>query len=216
MAVIAGVAGSMAGLPYADAIAAIVVAVMIGRIGWRIGLSSGRELVDTGLSAREIEEIEKTIVSVSGVEALHMLRTRQMGGKTLIDVHIILVDPRMSVSEGHQISETVRAHLIKHGHDIVDVTVHIDPEDDEKDALNRHLPLRHKLLAEIEPLWADVDGADMVENVTLHYLDGKVDVDLLLPLSLARDPARASARLDAFRRALHGVPYVGDIRVFYR
>ena len=47
--VVIGVLGSMAGLLYLDAIAAVGVAVMIAKIGWDLALQSLRELIDTGL-----------------------------------------------------------------------------------------------------------------------------------------------------------------------
>ena len=135
--VIVGVSGTMAGLTYVDAIAAIVVAAMIARIGWNLGWRSLRELVDTGLEPEQIAHIKETILAVDGVKTTHLLRTRQMGGRTLVDVHLILDNPKQSVSEGHQISETVRARLLGSDDDIMDVTVHIDPEDDEHSIPNR-------------------------------------------------------------------------------
>ena len=82
VAVMVGVSGSLAGLSYVDAIAAIVVAGMVAHIGWRLGWSSVRELVDTGLDPEQLAEVTRTIMSVDGVETLHLLRTRRMGGKT--------------------------------------------------------------------------------------------------------------------------------------
>ena len=215
VAVMVGVSGSLAGLSYVDAIAAIVVAGMVAHIGWRLGWSSVRELVDTGLDSEQLAEVTRTIMSVDGVETLHLLRTRRMGGKTLVDVHIILTEPHVSVSEGHQISETVRARLIKTGDDIVDVTVHIDPEDDEVAAPNRNLPLRKELLERLNQRWKDVNGAKQIQEVTLHYLNGKVHVELHLPLELGTDPGEAKNRSEAFQQALSSDSDIADVRVMY-
>jgi cation diffusion facilitator family transporter len=215
VAVMVGVSGSLAGLSYVDAIAAIVVAVMVAHIGWRLGWSSVRELVDTGLDPQQLAQVQNTIMSVDGVETLHMLRTRRMGGKTLVDVHIILSEPHVSVSEGHQISETVRARLIKSDDDIIDVTVHIDPEDDEVAAPNRDLPLRKELLERLNRHWAGVNGAEEIQDITLHYLNGKVHIELHLPLELGTDPEEARRRSLAFEQALNGDDDVADVRVMY-
>ncbi len=215
IAVIVGVSGAMAGLPYIDAVAAVVVALMIAKIGWDLGWSSVRELVDTALDAEQVADIRDTIMSVDGVRELHLLRTRQMGGKALVDVHLILEDPTVSVSEGHQISETVRSRLIRNDDDIIDVTVHIDPEDDEHAAPNRHLPLRRELLRRLEPCWAGLDGADQIEDVILHYLDGRVHVEVVLPLALAGEAGRTQARAAAFTAALDGEPDVAGVRLLY-
>lgn len=215
IAVVIGVAGSMAGLTYIDAIAAVVVAAMIAKIGWEFGWSSVRELVDTGLDSDELGVIRRMIASVDGVAALHGLRTRQMGGKTLVDVHIILDNPRLSVSEGHQLSETVRAKLFEHGDDIMDVMVHIDPEDDEHTARNPDLPSRSELLARLEPRWSKLADAARIDEVTLHYLDGKICIDVLLPVELAQNEACLAARSKAFSQVIEAETDVDSVRLLY-
>ena len=109
--VLLGVAGTMAGLPYLDAIAAVGVAAMIAKIAWDLSWNSARELIDTALDAEEVAAIRSKILAVNGVRELHRLRTRRSGSDALVDVHL-LVDPTLSVSEGHQIGEMVRSRLI--------------------------------------------------------------------------------------------------------
>ncbi len=215
VAVIVGVSGAMAGFAYVDSIAALVVGAMVGKIGWDLARSSVRELVDTGLEPGEIAGIHQTIMSIDGVEALHMLRTRRMGGKILIDVHIILANARLSVSEGHQISETVRARLMSRDKDIMDVMVHIDPEDDELSAPNDRLPLRADLLRRLQAQWRDVDGAQHIRDINLHYFNGKIDVEVTLPVDLARDAAKVRARREAFNRTVADDHDVCEIRLLY-
>ncbi len=197
--VIIGVAGSMAGLPYLDAVAAIFVALMIAKIAWDLSWGGIRELIDTGLDPEDVTRIRQVILSVHGVRAMHMLRSRRMGADALVDVHI-LVDPRLSVSEGHQISETVRAKLVRELEDVTDVMVHIDPEDDEVQAPCAGLPLRDKLLEELHRRWEGLEAASRIRQVTLHYLDGKIEVDIRLPLGAA-EGADAAAVAELRRRA---------------
>ncbi len=197
--VIIGVAGSMAGLPYLDAVAAIFVALMIAKIAWDLSWGGIRELIDTGLDPEDVTRIRQVILSVHGVRAMHMLRSRRMGADALVDVHI-LVDPRLSVSEGHQISETVRAKLVRELEDVTDVMVHIDPEDDEVQAPCAGLPLRDKLLEELHRRWEGLEAASRIRQVTLHYLDGKIEVDIRLPLGAA-EGADAAAVTELRRRA---------------
>ncbi len=182
--VIVGIGGAMAGLDYLDAVAAVIVGLMIAKAGWDLAAESIHELVDTALEPERLEAIRSAILEVEGVGALHMLRTRRMGSEALVDVHI-LVDPTISVSEGHQLSEKVRWHLIRTIDEVADVTVHIDPEDDEEAAPSMHLPLRDKVVARLREAWSGVAHADAIEQITLHYLDGKIEVELLLPLDLA-------------------------------
>ena len=213
--VIVGVAGALMGFAYLDAVAALVVALMIGKIGFDVAKSSVSELIDTGLEAEQLDEIRDAIQSVDGVESLHQLRTRQMAGQVLADVHIILRDPRVSVSEGHQISETVRAMLIRRFDNISDVTVHIDPEDDEHAAPGKHLGLREKVLGRLEARWQHLPAARQIRRVDLHYLDGRIHVEVELPLALGADPEQAAALSAAFSEAVAEDPDIAGVRVLY-
>lgn len=211
--VLVGVAGSLLGVPYLDAFAALGVAFMIGKIGWDQAWASIRELVDTGMEPKAAASIERIIEGVEGVQGVHMLRSRRMGGSYLIDVHIE-VDERLSVSEGHKIAEYVRLKLIESDKDISNALVHIDPEDDSLALLCEGLPLRREVLADLRQVWqGEVDAAECGQ-VTLHYLSGQVHVDLVRSLdAAAEDASNLCVRLQQQAQALD---YVGQVRVFYQ
>lgn len=217
--VMIGVGGTMAGLPYLDSVAAVIVALMIAKIGWDLAWGSVHELIDTGLESDRVEAIRQAILETSGVATLHMLRSRRMGGDALVDVHI-LVSPKISVSEGHQIGETVRHRLIRDFEEIADVMVHIDPEDDETGASCQNLPLRNELLERLRQGWQHIPAAGHVEGVTLHYLDGQINVEVLLPLSVLGDldqTAEPAAELAAeFASVAEALKGVREIRPHYR
>jgi len=143
-----------------------------------------------------------------------MLRTRHSGSDVLADVHI-LVDPALSVSEGHQIGEAVRHRLIQMNDDVTDVTVHIDPEDDELASPCDHLPLRNEILRRLGQQWQGLEFNAEIQRVVLHYLDGRVDVDVYLPLSEVG--ADKSGELSVLiRKAASQAEDVGDVRVYYQ
>ncbi len=215
--VLIGVAGSMVGMWYLDAVAAIGVGIMIAKIGWDLAWSSVSELVDTSLEPQRVEAIRRAILAVDGVKALHILRTRRMAGKALVDVHI-QVDPHISVSEGHYVSEAVHDKVTKEIEDVADVMVHIDPEDDEAAPLNRHLPSRHALQARLEQAWQGVEAAADIKEIKLHYLDGRIEVDLILPLSvLGEDPCAAKARLQQYFESVRdALEEVSVIRLYFQ
>jgi cation diffusion facilitator family transporter len=213
--VVIGIIGVMLGYPFLDAVAAVVVALLIAKIGWDLTWSSLRELIDTALDAEEVKRIRDSIMKVDGVRTLHMLRTRRSGGSAFVDVHI-LVDPQVSVSEGHQIGERVRRTLLADSSDVSDVTVHIDPEDDERNSPCDHLPLREDLLAALGRAWEGMPMAARVRNVTLHYLNGKVHLDLTLPLDAAAERGSdGQPAVLALVEAARGLEVVGRVRVVY-
>ncbi|PVV16745.1 MAG: cation transporter, partial [gamma proteobacterium symbiont of Ctena orbiculata] len=119
--VLVGIGGTMLGLPYLDAIAAVLVGLMILKIGWDLGWTASQELADAGLEKESISEIRDVIGTISGVKSVHMLRTRKLGGHAMADVHV-QVDPWLSVSEGHRIAEVVQYGLIDGVDVLEDVT----------------------------------------------------------------------------------------------
>ncbi len=212
--VLVGVGGTMAGLPYLDAIAAVGVALMVAKIGWDLGFSAFHELVDAGLDEERLEKIREAIRAIGGVKDIHMLRTRRMGGQASVDVHV-LVEPRISVSEGHMISQTVIDTLQEEFQEVSDVTVHIDPEDDEKAAPCHGLPLRKEALSRLNDAWKDIEAAGKRERVILHYLDGRIDVDLYFSLENLCDEEERRALPLLLQRALEERPGFGEVRIFY-
>ena len=213
--VIVGVGGALLGLGYLDAIAAVIVSWMIGAMGYRLARQSVEELIDTGLEPEQVESIRAALMEIDGVRDLHLLRTRQMGPKSLVDVHILLDDPKLSVSEGHQISEAARADLIRRFLDIEDVTVHIDPEDDEVVAQGRDLGLRGEVEARLRAAWADVPEAEAIRRITLHYLDGRIQVEVELPLELALGRDAPEPIRQRFEQAAEAVPDVSKVRILF-
>ncbi len=211
--VVIGVGGAMMGYPYLDAVAAIAVAVMIAKIGIDLIRASSKELIDTALEPKVVDAIRKEIVDVDGVRALHMLRSRRSGSDALVDLHV-QVDPRISVSEGHQIGDTVRRRLLERVDEVTDVTVHIDPEDDEQGSPCDQLPLRSDLIKKLQRQWADLEGVD-AEHVTLHYLCGKLQIDLALPLAvLDKHPDTRGLILD-IEKAAKELLEVDSVRVSF-
>ena len=214
--VFVGIAGAMWGYPMLDSIAAIIVAFMICKIGWELGHQSFQELVDTGLDPETLASIEKTILDIDGVTQLHMLRSRRMGYNALVDVHI-LVPPRLSVSEGHQISEAVEMALVSNFDEINDVTVHIDPEDDEhSDNSCKHLPLRTKVITDLQTCWKDIPQAQQQLDTTLHYLDGKINIELVLPLNIILSGADPEQLKQQIASASQTIGCIGSVDILYK
>ena len=212
--VVFGVGGAMMGYSYLDAVAAIAVAVMIAKIGFDLVRASTKELIDTALEPEVVDAIRKEISKVDGVRALHMLRSRRSGGDALVDLHV-QVDPCISVSEGHQIGDTVRRRLMDRVDEVTDVTVHIDPEDDEQESLSDKLPLRRDLIGALQRQWADIEDVD-AENITLHYLRGKLSIDLELPLSVLETVPDTRELIDKIEQAAKELPEVDSVQVSFR
>ena len=210
IAVAIGVIGAWLGFPKLDAVAAIIVGLMILKIAWDFGWHSIRELVDTALSIEETEKIKLFIKEIPGVKAIHQLRTRSIAGSIFCDVHV-LVDPSISVSEGHYIGQEVDKRLIESFPDITDVTVHIDTEDDELINPSYNLPDRNTLQKILQKHWHDLLPETAIKTVVFHYLDGKITIDLKLPLVLSNQ-VDLEARL---KKIVEREKFITDVKIFY-
>ncbi|MBZ4200657.1 MAG: cation diffusion facilitator family transporter [Methylotenera sp.] len=177
LVVAVGIGANLLGFMYADSIAAILVGFMIVRMGIVFAWDAFQELIDAGLSVEEVDSIRQTLIDTSGVVSLHELRTRRMAHRALVDAHI-LVDPRISVSEGHSIAEHARERVLKSHQLVSEVLVHVDPEDDlEHDSNALRMPGRAALLKELAPLiaeWAEP------QRVVFHYIAGKIEAEVYL------------------------------------
>jgi hypothetical protein len=210
--VLVGVGATLAGLAFMDAVAAVLVALLIGRMGGKMIWDSAHELIDTGIEPDEQREMLDAARAIEGVRGAHALRTRRMGGVLLADIHVI-VSPRISVSEGHRISDAVCAALRGVHDDLNDVLVHIDPEDDQRGAPSSHLPGREELLAKLAPHWESAGVAPADVGVVMHYLKGSVELELALPLSGFDSLAEAEAAAARLARASYEVAEVGEVAV---
>lgn len=212
--VIIGIGGAIYGFGYLDAIAAVLVSAMVAKIGAGLGWQALRELVDTAVDVEEREAIRRVIQDVNGVKALHLLRTRRIGNQVLVDVHI-LVDRHLSVSEGHQIGEVVRSHLIEEIAPISDVTVHVDSEDDKEGIAHPELPLRAEMLPRLQEYFATIPEARLIDRTTLHYVNGRIDVELRLPLAAIPSIEDGRRLANRFAEAASGDRDIGQIDVCF-
>ena len=207
--VLFGIGATFIGYPLVDAIAAIIVALMIGKIGLDLSRQSVQELVDTALEPEMVEQIKNTILDIDDVRELHLLRSRRMGHNALVDVHI-QVSPKLSVSEGHHISESVETALQEKFDEVNDVTVHIDPEDDESAASCKNLPLRSELLLALNQEWSKHETLKNIDDITLHYLDGHISVEAGLSYKYLTRIEDVPALQKAFNEATKNVASVGE------
>jgi cation diffusion facilitator family transporter len=120
-----GIVGNLAGYPIMDPIAAVIVGVMICKMGWGFAWDSMNDLVDHSADDSEVEAIRKTLIETPGVQGAHELRTRKMGDMIIVDAHIE-VDANITVEQGHDIAVDARKRVLQR-HRVLDLMAHVDP-----------------------------------------------------------------------------------------
>jgi cation diffusion facilitator family transporter len=120
-----GILGNLAGYPLLDPVAALIVGIMVLKMGWSFGWEALHDLMDQSADVEEVEAIQATILATPGVHGCHNLRTRKMGDMLMVDVHLD-INADISVEAGHAIvhaaEEAVRGH-----HQVLGVMAHADP-----------------------------------------------------------------------------------------
>lgn len=212
--VLAGVGGALLGYPALDLVAALIVGVMVAKIGWDLGWGAMRELVDEALDEERVGAIRQVITDVPGVSSIHMLRTRRQGHEAMADVHV-QVAPWISVSEGHMISIAVEEQIKTNIPEITDVTVHIDPENDEEKPSCKGLPLRQEALRQLQQAWKELGCNGKEERILLHYLEGRIDVDVFFPLACYQGEAVSAQLRRAMNQVLSSLDSFGEVRLFF-
>jgi cation diffusion facilitator family transporter len=114
-------------LEKADAIAALVVAVIVIFVSGELGVRSIQGLLDAAPRNGEYEKIVDEIGKTKGIIDVHAVRIRSSGAGWFVDMHVTM-DGNLSLVEAHALTEKVerkvQAILPKS-----DVTVHAEPVD---------------------------------------------------------------------------------------
>ncbi len=170
--VIVGLIVVRMGYPRVDTAAAVVVALIIAKIGLDIIRGSARILTDA--AAIETDRVAAIIQQVPGVQSYHRIRSRGQEDDMHLDLHV-RVAPDMPLAEAHSIAHQVQTRIIDTIDGVRDVIVHVEPQPDA--AYQPH----DDLLAEVRSAAHDLGLA--VHHVAAHEIAGRYSVDLHLEVS---------------------------------
>ncbi|RDE11156.1 MAG: hypothetical protein C4K47_10320 [Candidatus Thorarchaeota archaeon] len=190
------------GVPQADPVAAMGVAVVIFFVSARLGKRSYDMLTDRApMGVRE--RIGQICSQVPGVIECRRVRTRTAGPQLFIDV-LVIVDELLARSGAHVIADAIEKGLAGRV-ERIDVVVHMEPMKREG-MLGPHMNVYSELqyLAEADPV---VQG---LHNVRVYDMSDGVHIaaDLEMPPSLTLDEAHKAS--DMFEATLR--EHISNIR----
>jgi cation diffusion facilitator family transporter len=210
--VLCGISAQILGVPYMDSLAAAIIALMIIFMGYKLARKAFDELIDTSLDPKLVSEIQHTIEQNDDVNALHSLRTRSMGGQGYLDAEI-RVNPRLTVSEAHHIAFSLAQQIKTKFSRIIDVGIHVDPFTEVGHDWVSDLPSRREILNQLTKQWARIDFSANLESIQLHYLNSRVEIDLVLPLTLA--DSSYQQQIDELIAEATKISFVGQVNVYF-
>ena len=120
-----GLIGNLLGYPLLDPIAALIVGLMVAKMGWGFGWDALHDLMDRAVDEEEVQAIRQTLMNTPGVAGVHDVRTRKMGDMVVADAHIE-VDATLTVEEGHNIAVAARLAVMQR-HRVLNLMTHVDP-----------------------------------------------------------------------------------------
>jgi len=189
----------LAGLRYADPLAALLVAGFSVYVGTRLGNQSVGALLDAAPEGT-LERIAEIVSRIPGIRAFERIRARQSGAKLFVDLRLTL-QSNIPLEHAETIENTVTAK-IREQYPGADVMIDTTPDSPSPD----NLVERIRSVANQENFHVhDITVID-VKGQTLVNLD--LEVDPTLPLTTAHE--RATALETLVRRS---VPSVHDINV---
>lgn len=123
------------GYERADDWAALFAAGFIVYNCYRIFRPALGEIMDENLFEEIVELVKVRSLEVNGVLATEKCFVRKIGMDYLVDLHAV-VDPQLTVKEGHDIAHALKDHLIEKIDGVGNVFIHIEPYMSEMDALS--------------------------------------------------------------------------------
>ena len=121
-----GIGGAMLGFPILDPVASVAIAVCIIKVAFDILKDAVSKMLDTACSSEYEKKLADFISAQDGVDRLDVLHTRMFGNKIYIDAEIS-VDGDKSLTDAHEIAESVHNQVEKHFDNIKHIMIHVNP-----------------------------------------------------------------------------------------
>jgi cation diffusion facilitator family transporter len=191
IAVLVGLGGVAFGLPWADAAAAVVVAVFVCLAGWRLGRRTIETLTDTAPPGAA-EAISAAATGTPGVVSVERVRARPVGNKLFVDLGVT-VSRTLPLDRVTLVKDNI-IRAVQQALPAAEVVLTAEPRAlDDETVIERVMVIaRNQALA--------------VHHITVHSIAGKlavaVDLEVEGSLKLGKAHEIASALEDAVCREL--------------
>jgi cation diffusion facilitator family transporter len=198
IAVLAGLLLTRAGEPWADAVAALLVAVLVVTAAVRLMRQNVDVLMDRSPSGAD-ERARAAIAQAEPTIDVRRLRLREAAGRHFVDV-VVGVRPDAAIGQGHAVADAVEA-AVRQALPGSDVVVHVEPDEATSDLRER-----------ASGAALTVRGVREVHNVAVAAVGERreLSLHLKLPADLPLQDAHAVAtRVE--EAILRAVPEIADV-----
>jgi len=126
IAAIIGEAYELTYLIYGDAVAGILVSIIVIKVGYDLAKDSSLIMMEKVLDKSEITAYKQTVSEIDGILRIDEILARTHGSYVVIDIKVS-VNPELTVKQGHDIAKNVKQYLMDNYKEIADVFVHVNP-----------------------------------------------------------------------------------------
>ena len=128
LGVFAGILGARLGLPILDAVAGVVISILILRVAVNIFREAVDQTVDRACEPELEGRFRTAALSQGGVRRVDELRSRRVGSGVYVDMEIA-ADGSLSLKDAHDIAERVHDAVEACEPGIRHCMVHVNPYD---------------------------------------------------------------------------------------
>jgi cation diffusion facilitator family transporter len=177
------------GYVWLDAVAALVVALLVLFVSYRLGRRTVDALMDR-VPEGLYEQVLEAVKGVKGVEDVRSIRIRPSGAKIFVDT-TVAVRRTTLFQEAHAIMDAVE-HAINERHPGIDVVVHAEPYESSDESIadkvrmivvGRGLRAPHNLVVHHETgrhhVEFDVEYTEGMPFVEAHAIADEIEADIL-------------------------------------
>jgi cation diffusion facilitator family transporter len=163
LTVIIGLVFVAMGYPLADALGAIVVALLVLFVSYRLGRRTVDALMDR-VPAGLKEKVVTAIKDVEGVEEVRSIRLRTSGAKVFVDA-TVAIRRTLPFERAHRIMDNIEKAVLS-AQSNIDVVVHAEPVESPDESII------DKIRMIVQNL-----GLRTPHNLEVHLIDGKYFID---------------------------------------
>ncbi|KAJ3287711.1 hypothetical protein HDU79_005481 [Rhizoclosmatium sp. JEL0117] len=184
-----GVAGAYFGYAWMDPVGGLLVSGLIVQQSISMISPALRELRD-GADLEVVQKVEDVLKRVQAedknITGFHSIRARKMGPEALVDLQV-QVNPRITVSLAHQISENARHAITNQVPGISEVLIHVDVDAPDHNAAPPTATSVPTSDIEDDIIKKTLRGMESevkrISHLQVHYLSGGMEIDAEIVLN---------------------------------
>ena len=182
------------GIPIADPIAAIGVAIIIFIVSARLGKRTFDALIDRAPQGLQ-EDIMQKVSEVGGVVECKRVRARHSGPELFADI-VVTVDENIATAEAHNIAESIEQKLVELA-PRVDVVVHIEPAEGD---ISKYSKMG--IYDQMQVIARRLPEVQSVHNIRVFEIGSSIDLAADLEMSADLTLEEAHSVSDKFEERL--------------